>query len=353
MSRLHALEKRSLVSAPPVDSTASDRATEQIVGAIQSLRTVSSHNYYISNFDPSIHDVDTWFAEVNRAKLVNRWDDYECLSRIGNCLKGDAKVWLNEWVSNDRSWTNFQHDFKPLCCRKIDVANILYEVMSTDSDSFRTYADYARKSLLRLRIVNGLTDALITAIVIRGIKDPHVKATATNANLSSDELVNYLSTFIKPTKPTDTRSTRHNLPSSSGKQNSSYRPNFSNRCLHCKQTGHRLAGCPNRSNLPAGNNEGRYENRRPNVTCTYCKKTGHDISICHAKQRTEQRNQNKGGVNFCSAVQSNCSDIVVAVIQGIPVDILIDSGAIGVSLISESVVKYFACKHKQIGRAHV
>lgn len=62
------------------------------------------------------------------------------------------------------------------------------------------------------------------------------------------------------------------------------------------------------------------------------KKTGYDVSKCFAKQRAHKRNQ--ANVNFCSSPPTKRTDIVVGVIQGIPVDILIDSGAIGVSLIS-------------------
>lgn len=35
--------------------------------------------------------------------------------------------------------------------------------MKTDSDNYPTYAEYARRSLLRLRVVNGLSDELIAA----------------------------------------------------------------------------------------------------------------------------------------------------------------------------------------------
>lgn len=135
--------------------------------------------------------------KVEKAKFLNRWDDHECLAHIGRCLKGDAKSWLDDWVTSDRSWSNFKADFKCLCVKRVDTANILYDVMSTDWNSFRTYAEFARKSLLRLRIVRGLSDDLITAIVLRGIKDPQVKAAATNANLSPNDIVNYLSMFTK------------------------------------------------------------------------------------------------------------------------------------------------------------
>lgn len=76
--------------------------TDRIVDAIRLINTGGrSQNFYISNFDPTLHNIDDWCAEVDRARALNNWSDYESLSRIGNCLKGDAQLWLNEWVTND------------------------------------------------------------------------------------------------------------------------------------------------------------------------------------------------------------------------------------------------------------
>ncbi|CAH2108826.1 unnamed protein product [Euphydryas editha] len=126
--------------------------------AIKSLSSSKSRDYYVSTFDPSIHDIDLWCSEVDRAMTANGWGDQECLSRVASCLKGDAKIWLNEWVTSDRTWSNFKDEFKPLCPRKLDYANILFECMNTTSDKFTTYAEYARRTLLRLRVVKGLSD---------------------------------------------------------------------------------------------------------------------------------------------------------------------------------------------------
>lgn len=184
-------------------STATDRdanVTDRLIEAIRSINTTvrSNQPYFISNFDPSVNDINIWCEEVDRAKVLNNWSDNECFSRIGNSLMGDARSWLNEWVTNDRSWSNFKREFKLLCPRKPDIANILYEIMSTNSDRYPTYADYARRSLLRLQIVEGLTDELISAIVIRGITDPQIRASATNAKLLPKELVGFLSIYVKP-----------------------------------------------------------------------------------------------------------------------------------------------------------
>ncbi|RVE54522.1 hypothetical protein evm_001007 [Chilo suppressalis] len=173
-------------------------AADRIVGALSALLQTRSSNFYISSFDPSVHDFDSWCAEVDRARLLNKWDDGECLGRIGGCLRGDAKSWLHEWVTRERTWTNFKSEFRSLCPPSVDIASILFEVMCSNSNKYVTYAEYARKSLLRLKIVTGLSDELRTAIIVRGITDPQVKAAATNAKLQSKDLVEFLSAYVKP-----------------------------------------------------------------------------------------------------------------------------------------------------------
>lgn len=100
---------------PHSASAVTDRdatATDRIIDAIRSINTTVRPNqfYYISNFDPSVNDIDVWCEEVDRAKSINGWNDNECLSRIGHCLKGDARTWLNEWVTSDRSWSSSNAD---------------------------------------------------------------------------------------------------------------------------------------------------------------------------------------------------------------------------------------------------
>lgn len=358
VSRLTALEHRSRqVETPSVSNAevSSGQYTERIVEAIQSLKSVNSQSYYISNFDPNFNDVSVWFDEVDKAQILNKWSDSECLSRIGNCLKGDARVWLNEWVTDDRSWSNFKRDFRSLCVRKIDVANVLYEVMSTDSDSFVTYAEYARRSLLRLRVVRGLSEELTTAIVIRGIKDPIVKASAANSNLTPENIVSHLSTFVKPKTKLVSNQTR---PTFSNKEHPKSFIRHQNKtgpkCFICGRIGHRQLECRERfkpstssAQLPGPSTTC---DKKPftNITCAYCKKVGHEISNCFAKQRSYARNTSN--VNFCSTPKVNQNDVVVGIIQGVPIDILIDSGALGVSLISSSVINYFSCHKKFINR---
>lgn len=342
----------STVSDPNASPAAAPDATDRLIGALTALTKVRSNHYYISNFDPSLHDIDSWCEEVERARDINRWDDNECLSRIANCLKGDARCWLNEWVTNDRTWTNFKLEFKPLCSRRIDVANILFNVMSTNSDSYTTYAEYARRSLLRLNIVKGLSDELTVAIVIRGINDAQIRAAATNARLMPRDLVEFLSIYTKPNsnishssvRPSRSRQIEPNLR----KRGHTFKtPNRDIKCYTCGATGHPQRLCPKRHKnaevIPDKDNKKismASSNTATIITCSFCKKPGHDDTVCFVKQRSESRNKNN--VNFCRELEgsSSDSDVTTAIIQGIPMDVLVDSGS-RVSLINESVLKHF------------
>lgn len=342
-------------------STAADRnagATDRIIEAIRSINTTvrSNQSYYISNFDPSVNDIDSWCEEVDRAKVLNYWNDNECLSRIGNCLKGEARTWLNEWVTNDRSWTNFKKEFKPLCPRKPDIANILFEVMNTDSDKYPTYADFARRSLLKLRIVRGLSDELISAIVIRGVTDPQIRASATNAKLMPNELVEFFSIYVKSNTPAQNKksnyTSRNENNSSKSNVTSTRKRRFNDgKCFLCGQSGHRQIDCTkkHKSNSSNTNSDDNDQKNRPAHTshksepCSFCKKPGHKVETCFAKLKSDARNTKN--VNFCQESSDKNKDIVVAVIQGVPVDVLIDSGSC-ISLISSSLLKHFRCARK-------
>lgn len=71
------------------------------------------------------------------------------------------------------------------------------------------------------------------------------------------------------------------------------------------------------------------------MSSCFCKKPCHKVEICLIK--SEFRNINN--VNLCREnLNSKRNDIVVAVLRGIPVDILINSGS-SISLISYSLLK--------------
>lgn len=144
----------------PIQTESISEPARVLVEAIRSLQHAGKQNYFVSVFDPSLHDIDVWGEEVERARTANNWGDMECLSRVSGCLRGDARTWLNEWVTTERTWSNFFRDFKSLCPRKLDYANILYDAMQMNSDQYNTYAEFARRLLLRLKIVKGLSDEL-------------------------------------------------------------------------------------------------------------------------------------------------------------------------------------------------
>ncbi|CAF4832278.1 unnamed protein product [Pieris macdunnoughi] len=202
MSRLTVIEENTAsgshvpssvrCSTPPIDKN-NVSATKAFVDALGMLTRPKPNNYYVSNFDPAVNNFGVWCDEVERAIRANHWDDHECFSRVANCLRGDAKAWLNEWATNERSWSNFVKEFRSLCPQKVN-AQILHEVINSTSEKFLSYAEYARRSLLRLRLVKGLSEELMVQIVIFGISDVQVRAAATNADLTTENLVSFLAT---------------------------------------------------------------------------------------------------------------------------------------------------------------
>lgn len=353
ISRLSAIEENSsgVSRTPPRpqntpqennDASAGSKTLSDLLSAIT---VAKSQSYFVSNFDPSSNDIEVWCEEVDRAKLTNGWGDAECLSRISNCLKGDAKSWLDEWVTHDRSWSNFKLEFTPLCPRRLDYANILFEAINTTSDKYATYAEYARRLLLRLRIVKGLSSELIVQIIIRGITDPQVRAAAVNSDLTVDNLVSFLAIYLKPSRS----KVEVRTPSDAIKTHKSEMKTI--KCYTCGRAGHKSNLCRKRTTKEFRTQPGNVTT--PSVskipTCNFCRKLGHTESECFTKQRADARNDNqRKKVNLCkeNSSSSRASDIATAVIQGVSVDVLIDSGALNISLISSEVVKLFSCHRK-------
>ncbi|XP_052754450.1 uncharacterized protein LOC128201458 [Galleria mellonella] len=332
-------------------------STQALADAIKSISSQRSQPYFVSSFDPSLHNIEVWCAEVERAKDTNGWSDSECLSRVSKCLRGDARTWLDEWVTNERTWSNFLQEFKPLCPRTLDYANILFDIMKTTSEKICTYAEYARRSLLRLRVVKGLSEELMTLIIIRGISDPQIRAAAANANLTCDNIVSFLNIYVKPSNST---ATRNNLGKRPLPLNHMKGPL---RCFNCGQSGHKRLNCtkkPKDTIVSTHAIVDSSESTQRSVTseykstkCDFCKKPGHREENCFAKERSNMRN--KRNLNLCTTLlltdPSRSKDVVTAVIQGIPVDAPIDSGALNISFISSGVVKYLSCELKPINCA--
>lgn len=62
----------------PVSAAGSDQVTaDALVNALRSINNSVRSNqlYYISNFDPNLHDIEVWCKEVDKAKVTSNWND--------------------------------------------------------------------------------------------------------------------------------------------------------------------------------------------------------------------------------------------------------------------------------------
>lgn len=73
-----------------VENVNISESTKALADAIKLLQPVILYQISTPPFTTSNCD------EVNDAKKANGWNDHEYLPRMASCLKGDAKVRLNE-----------------------------------------------------------------------------------------------------------------------------------------------------------------------------------------------------------------------------------------------------------------
>jgi len=244
LDRLLEIERRLDVQNETLEASIPIVQTIAPAEAVAPKIQVRTARYYISEFDPDINDFGAWCDEVEEAKTLNDWTDRECLSRVASNLRGASRSWLRDWVIKDRSWSKFVEDFGALCPREIDEAEILAKVMGYRSEDFPTYAEYARKTIMKLNIITKLHEDIKMAILLRGITDPQVKASAANAGLTSANAVEHLRKYAKPKISAPTRTYRPAEPSKPRppKRNQE-RTNNNMFCFGCGQPGHKKANC--------------------------------------------------------------------------------------------------------------
>lgn len=111
---------------------------QQVVNTLQSAsnsandgrRTVSHDSHQgadnrgetiqLSTFDPREDDVREWITDVERARAMYGWDDYETMHRFPPYLTRKALEWFKEWKVPDRKWLNFVLEIRCSFPKRID-----------------------------------------------------------------------------------------------------------------------------------------------------------------------------------------------------------------------------------------
>lgn len=192
------------------------------------------------------------------------------------------------------------------------------------------YAEYAIRTLLFLKVVKGWCEELRTLIVIRNIEIHQIKATAANANLTAGDLVSLLWIYTKPSRTENTKSRPQAKPQITWRSGSM--------CYYCRQRGYSERNCHKNKQINPHNNPNTSCTPvvRSTMTCAFYKKTGHSEDTRYVKNRSGLRNQQN--VNLRSPKMVANTDVIPAVVQGIPMDILIEGGPHNISLISSDVL---------------
>ncbi|KPJ04425.1 Retrovirus-related Gag polyprotein [Papilio xuthus] len=164
--------------------------------------------------------------------------------------------------------------------------------MNTSSDNFQSYAEYARRSLLRLRIVKGLGEELMIQIIIRGITDAQIKAVVSNSNLTVENVVSFLANYTKP--KFNVKSDNHKPFIPTIHKNKSRNSGSDQKCFGCGKPGHTEVNCRTPAQQHANTRDSGSR-----TTCTFCKKVGHKEDVCFTKSKSLTQGTNRRNINLC------------------------------------------------------
>jgi hypothetical protein len=291
----------------------------------------------LSTFDPKEDDVRDWITDVERAREMYGWDEYETMHRVSPYLVGEALEWCKGWKVSDRKWSNFVIELRCSFPRRIDFGMRFEKAAECKSSTFPSYASYARTKLAYLNRLNkNLTDSELVSVICRGIECNKTRDEVKQAQKQSvSDLISLFCEFDDSGKnPADARVNRDNRVNTPSRVS---RPEISKRCFSCGRRGHLKNAC----SAKVQSADGALQSSEPPIKkafklerCDFCHKVGHSEERCFAKQRSQGRNE-KSVKFLCSGRSADC---LTAIICGIPVDALIDTGA-ELSLVGSAVVR--------------
>ncbi|XP_076396740.1 uncharacterized protein LOC143265934 [Megachile rotundata] len=273
-------------------------------------------------------DANSWCKVVE--EITKACSTQVRLNLATHALRGPAKSWYHDWKGQPRTWEKFCEDLCSVFVTRKNLHERLSRAVAYNSDSAKTYAEYARTKLFYLEQtrVAFQTEELIE-LIIGAVTDQTIRQSLLNGQYKTTaELIVGLTQFVKPTTEKEASEDRR-------KEQADKQQRGKKRCYSCDEVGHIQVNCPKKRKLEQKEKPGK------RLTCTFCSKKGHEESNCWAKQRApSQPGRKRAEANICSLADCKTTPVLI---QGVLVPSLLDTGA-DCSLIKESVARKANCK---------
>ncbi|XP_076392498.1 uncharacterized protein LOC100874698 isoform X2 [Megachile rotundata] len=273
-------------------------------------------------------DANSWCKVVE--EITKACSTQVRLNLATHALRGPAKSWYHDWKGQPRTWEKFSKDLCSVFVTRKNLHERLSRAVAYNSDSAKTYAEYARTKLFYLEQtrVAFQTEELIE-LIIGAVTDQTIRQSLLNGQYKTTaELIVGLTQFVKPTTEKEASEDRR-------KEQADKQQRGKKRCYSCDEVGHIQVNCQKKRKLEQKEKPGK------RLTCTFCSKKGHEESNCWAKQRApSQPGRKRAEANICSLADCKTTPVLI---QGVLVPSLLDTGA-DCSLIKESVARKANCK---------